>query len=338
MNIACLVKSPRIVRRAGFSRNTAFHYILATAVITAALSPQSALARKCLYISSYHPGYAWSDGVERGLRSVLKDKCEIKQFNMDTKRNKAEESKKKMALEAKNMIENWKPDVVITADDNAAKYVIQAYYKDHALPFVFCGVNWTAAEYGFPYSNVTGMVEVAPIYPLLDKVQSLVPEAKKAIYIGARTLTENKNLARFETALKKKNIALDSALVATTREWLEAYQKAQQYDFIVIGSKSGIDDWDHDKAVEKLQTLSQKLSVTNHDWMMPYTMLGFTKVPEEQGEWAAHAALNILDGLEVSKIAIVPNRKWDIWTNSLLLKSSNIVLPEGLVMKSKQVE
>jgi hypothetical protein len=87
-----------------------------------------------------------------------------------------------------------------------------------------------------------------------------------------------------------------------------------------------------------LKTSSSTLSVTNHDWMMPYTMLGFTKVPEEQGEWAAHAALSILDGVDISQIAIVPNRKWDIWTNQVLLEASNITLPEGLVMKSKQVE
>jgi len=307
-------------------------------VVLASFFPQPVLAKKCLFISSYHPGYAWSDGVERGIRSVLEGKCEIRQFNMDTKRNKQHEYKKKMGLEAKQFIQNWNPDVVITADDNAAKYVIQAYFKDHEIPFVFCGVNWTAAEYGFPYSNVTGIIEVAPIYPLLDKVQDLLPKAKKAIYIGAKTLTENKNLARFDTALEKKNIQLDSALVSTVNEWLSAYSNAQQYDFIIIGSNSGVENWDTEQVVGKIKTHSQKLSVTNHDWMMPYTMLGFTKVPEEQGEWAANAALNILDGIEISQIAIVPNRKWDIWTNLSLLNSSNITLPEGLILKSKQVE
>ena len=312
--------------------------LITVAVLLACLLPQAVLAKKCLFVSSYHKGYAWSDGVERGLRSVLEGKCDIRQFDMDTKRNKQEESKRSKGLEAKQLIEQWQPDIVITADDNAAKYLIQAHYKDHEIPFVFCGINWTAAEYGFPYSNVTGMVEVAPIYPLLDKVQELIPEAKKAIYIGARTLTENKNLARFESALEKKNIHLDSALASTVNEWLRAYKKAQKYDFIIIGSNSGIDNWDHERVIDKIKTKSRKLSVTNHDWMMPYTMLGFTKVPEEQGEWAAHAALNILDGIAVSQIAIVPNRKWDIWTNQWLLEASSITLPEGLIMKSKQVQ
>ncbi len=313
-------------------------YLSALLLIIASGAPPVAMAEKCLFISSYHKGYAWSDGVEYGLRSTLEGKCELRQFDMDTKRNKQTEYMKNKGLEVKNLIDNWGPDIVITADDNAAKYVIQAHFKDHDIPFVFCGVNWTAKEYGFPYSNVTGMVEVAPIYPLLDKVKELVPGAKTAVYIGANTVTEQKNQARFATALSKQGIQLESSLVNTDSDWLSAYDKAQQYGFIVIGSNSGISDWNHQRVIDHIGSIGKVLSVTNHDWMMPYTMLGFTKVPEEQGEWAGQAALSILDGIAVSQIAIVPNRKWDIWTNTALLKASGIKLPEGLVLKSKQVQ
>ena len=30
----------------------------------------------CLFVLSYHKGYGWSDGVEAGLRSKLRDRCE----------------------------------------------------------------------------------------------------------------------------------------------------------------------------------------------------------------------------------------------------------------------
>ena len=306
-------------------------------LLFASYFPLTALADKCLFVSSYHPGYAWSDGVQRGIRSTLEGKCEIMQFNMDTKRNKHPEHMRKTGLEVKQLIDSWKPDIVITADDNAAKYVIQAHFKDHEIPFVFCGINWTADEYGFPYSNVTGMVEVAPIYPLLEKVKDLIPDAKRAIYLGADTVTEKKNLDRFEKALGKYDIHLDSALADTMYDWLNSYSRAQQYDFIIVGSNSGIHDWNSGHVINTIKRGSKKLSVTNHDWMMPYTMLGFTKVPEEQGEWAAQAALSILAGVEISKIAIIPNRKWDIWTNSSLLQAGNILLPEGLILKSKHM-
>jgi hypothetical protein len=100
--------------------------------------------------------------VERGVRSVLEGRCEVKQFDMDTKRYKTTTEIEQKAHEAKILIDTWQPDVVIAADDNAAKYVIMAFYKDHRIPFVFCGINWTVEEYGFPYRNATGMIEVAP--------------------------------------------------------------------------------------------------------------------------------------------------------------------------------
>ena len=100
---------------------------LSALVLASALLPAgaSAAAKKCLFVSSYHQGYAWSDGVERGLRSVLEGECEIRQFDMDTKRRKSMPDKKQAALEAKALIGSWQPDVVIAADDNAAKYLIQ---------------------------------------------------------------------------------------------------------------------------------------------------------------------------------------------------------------------
>jgi hypothetical protein len=302
------------------------------------LASQPVDAGKCLFISSYHQGYAWSDGVERGVRSTLRDKCEIKQFDMDTKRHKNREYAETKALEAKSLIDTWLPDVVITADDNAAKYIIQKYYKNAETPFVFCGVNWTAKEYGFPYSNVTGIIEVAPLTPLLEKVQDLLPRARRALYIGANTTTEKKNFERFEKVTARLSIHMDSVLADTVEQWIKAYKKAQLYDFIIVGSNAGIPEWDESFIIGEITPVSQKLSVTSHEWMMPYSMLGFTKIAEEQGELAAMAALSILDGVDIAKIAIVPNRKWDIWTNSALLDVSGMKLSDGLLRKSKQIQ
>ncbi|MET0009866.1 MAG: ABC transporter substrate binding protein [Candidatus Thiodiazotropha sp. 6PLUC9] len=292
---------------------------------------------KCLYISSYHQGYSWSDGVERGLRESLGDECELKQFDMDTKRHKDEASKQRVAVEAKDLILSWKPDVVITADDNAAKYVIQPFFKDHEIPFVFCGINWNVDAYELPYSNTTGMVEVAPIDVLFNKARSIRIGAERAVYLGANTFTERKNAARFEAMAEKIGLSLDRRLVSTTADWLKAYEEAQDYDFVIIGSKSGINDWNRSKVLEVLHNTTRSLSLTNHDWMMPYTLLGFTKIPEEQGEWAAKAALAILDGVAPTDIPIVSNRKWEIWINHTVLDVSGVKLPQALIRKAKKI-
>ena len=53
---------------------------------------------------------------------------------MDTKRRKGEADKRAAALQAKTIIEEWRPDVVITADDNAARYLIKPHYRDRDTP------------------------------------------------------------------------------------------------------------------------------------------------------------------------------------------------------------
>jgi thiamine monophosphate synthase len=78
----------------------------------------------CVYISSYHKGYEWSDGIEASLREVLDGQCTFVQFDMDKKRHREESEILKKAREVKELIEQSKPDVVITSDDNVAKYVI----------------------------------------------------------------------------------------------------------------------------------------------------------------------------------------------------------------------
>ena len=322
---------------------TALARILAATALVLALGSASRAelsvpVKRCLFVSSYHQGYAWSDGVERGLRSVLEGRCEIKQFDMDTKRHKSPEAIRESALRAKALIESWDPDIVITADDNAAKYLIQPYYKDHPLPFVFCAVNWTAQEYGFPYSNVTGMIEVAPIRASLERAAQVVPALRRVFYIGAKTLTEGKNLARYRDAAAGLGLEIDHALADSTQAWLAAYRKAQDYDLVVLGSNAGIGDWDPARVRAGVLRETRRLSVTNMQWMMPFALLGLTKVPEEQGEWAAKAALGILEGMAPSDIPIVANSRRDVWVNTGILAVSRLALPDDLLNKAKKID
>jgi ABC-type uncharacterized transport system substrate-binding protein len=210
------------------------------------------------------------------------------------------------------------------------------FYKDHRIPFVFCGINWTVEEYGLPYKNATGMVEVAPVGPLFEKAMTILPQHERAFYLGANTSSERKNLEHMQAEAVRRGVQLEARLVDTTAAWVSEFQAAQAYDFVILGSHSGINDWHHETVRESIRG-AQRLSLTNHDWMMPYAMLGFTKVPEEQGEWAAQAALEILAGAVPANMPIVPNRKWDILVNTGLLSPTRIQLPKPLLQKAKKV-
>src|SRR3989344_4725417 len=91
---------------------------------------------------------------------------------MDTKRNPAEEFKKKAGEDAHLAIEVFKPDVLMVSDDNAFKYIIVPFYKDVALPVVFSGLNWDASLYGAPYANTTGMIEISLTNQIIDHLKT----------------------------------------------------------------------------------------------------------------------------------------------------------------------
>ena len=105
--------------------------------------------KTCVYISSYHQGFEWSDRVEQGLRSNLEGQCKIVQFDMDTKRNEAPEEVLSAAQAAFQLIQHIQPDVIVTSDDNAARYLIVPYLLDSGIPVVFAGINWTVEEICF---------------------------------------------------------------------------------------------------------------------------------------------------------------------------------------------
>ncbi len=291
---------------------------------------------KCLYVSSYHQGYVWSDGIEAGLRQGLRGHCEIRQFDMDTKRRKDAGNIQSAAANVLDLIDKWKPDVVITSDDNAAKFVVAPYYRDSELPFVFCGINWTVEEYGFPYENVTGIVEIAPITPMLQQAFEIT-EGRNALYIGAETLSEQKNFQRIFEEAQDLNIAIEYRPTATFQDWIDAYQSANAYDFVVLGNHSGIENWDATEAASQALQLAEKLTVTNHERMMPVATLGYTKMPWEHGEWAAAAARQVLSGTRPNEIPLATSKLWDLWVNEQMLDIIGLRISQKLLRKAKKL-
>jgi ABC-type uncharacterized transport system substrate-binding protein len=278
-----------------------------------------AQAAKCMLVLSYHKGYAWNDGVQRGVESTLKDQCNLRIFYMDTKRHQSREYGERIARQAMQQINDFQPDVLIAADDNASRYLVSKYYRNADLPIVFCAVNWDVSKYGYPYKNVTGMIEVAPIQPVFEVSRKILGKINKVAYIGAKTFTEKKNAHRVVDILKKQGVTTRVHLVSSADEWKEVFIRSQSADLIMLGSNAGISNWGNDDIASFVKTNAKKLIITNHNWMAPYSMYAMTKVPEEQGEWAAEAALAIIKGLSPSKIPIRVNRKWQTYINTPLL-------------------
>jgi len=130
-----------------------FILLLATLHCTAWATGQY-VGHKVMLLNSYHDGYPWTHDITQSVQDTLMGTgIELQIFYMDTKHHRSEDEKKAGALKAKTAIDAFQPDVLISADDDASKYVIAPFYKNTELPVIFCGINWDASSYGFTEEN-----------------------------------------------------------------------------------------------------------------------------------------------------------------------------------------
>ena len=183
--------------------------------------------------------------------------------------------------------------MVIVADDNAAKYVVVPYFKDADLPFVFCGVNWDAAVYGFPCKNVTGMVEVTPIPQILEQLR---PYAKgdRLGMIAPDLATAHKEADNYRSIFGYK---VTDYYAKDFEDWKKGFTELQgKVDMLIIDSDGGLYKDHADEMKAFVETNTKIPTGAAYDFMAPYALLTYGKVAQEQGIWSAKAALKILDG------------------------------------------
>ncbi|MEI6126569.1 MAG: ABC transporter substrate binding protein [Pseudomonadota bacterium] len=292
--------------------------------------------KKVLFVDSYHEGYAWSDTEVAGAKAVLINKADFKVVRMDTKRNPGEEFKKAAAEKVKAEIQIWKPDVVILADDNAAKYVYVPFYKESSIPFVSCGVNWTFAKYGIPSNNATGVQEVSVINPLLDQLKKF---AKGGRY-GFLACNNESDRIESEEIAKRANIVFEAIkLVNTFQEWKAAFLELQgQTDMIFCQNNAGIQDWDALEAIKFVRENTKVPTGSAHDFMAPYVFTCYAKLGEEQGEVAGNMALDILNGKPVKDIPPTVNKKGQVYLNLAIAKKLGIQLSLESIKAAKVIK
>jgi ABC-type uncharacterized transport system substrate-binding protein len=310
--------------------------IFLTALASVAAGGESSPGKKILFINSYHQGYAWSDGEEAGaVQALAGSGVKLDFYRMDMKRRPDDKHFKEEGQKVKALIEAEKPNVVIVSDDHATQVMVE-YYKNAALPWVFCGVNWDSSVYGLPFTNATGMNEVALTQQLLDNLKGYA----KGSRIGF--LTVDSPTERVEGRWYKKQLNVQFAqeqYVKTFAEWKENFVRMQgQVDLLLLGNFAGINDWNEAAAAAWALEHSKVPSGVMYDFMMPYAMLGMTKIPEEQGIWAAKAALAILKGASPGSIPVTENKGAALMINVKIASHAGIVFKPELVKHAQVIK
>lgn len=282
--------------------------------------------KKILWIDSYHEGYAWTAGIERGIRQALAGSgVELRIERMNTKWIVEEKCRKQAALKAKTVVEAFRPDVVIASDDNAAKYLVVPYLKDTDLPVVFCGINWDASPYGFPCRNVTGMLEIEPVVALVRHLRRYA-EGNRLGYLSADTASERKVVRVYNQHFF--NGQMKSYLAKNFNDFKKLFLQAQQeVDMVYIANHSDMPGWDPLQVEEFLLQNVAKPTGSRLAYMERFVTFTVAKVPEEQGTWAARAALRILDGVEPGDIPVASNEQASLTLNLKMAKAAGIQVP-----------
>lgn len=286
--------------------------------------------KKIVWINSYHEGYPWSDGIAEGLHSVLDGSgAELKVISLDTKRNPDADFGKAAGAKAWDEIQAYKPDVVIASDDNAQKYLVVPFLKETQTPVVFNGVNWDASGYGFPTKNITGMIEVELPNQLVEILKGYA-KGERVGYVTIDSETERKIADTYNQRFF--NGQMQTYWVKTQDEFKTAFDTAQQeVDILIVGNNAGSDAWDEAAMTQFMLSNTTIPTGSINDWMAPYAMLTLAKSSQEQGEWSAQAALQILDGTSPSDIAVAENKKGQLIVNLDLADKLGVVFAPSLL-------
>jgi hypothetical protein len=287
--------------------------------------------KKALYVNSYHPGYAWSDGEQEAAVRLLSDAgVEVKVMHLDAKNHSDPEEAQEAAFEVKKTINSFQPDVLIVADDSAFKYVVEEYYRDAELPVVFCGINWDLSIYQAPYRNTTGMIEIALTEQLAAYLKSFAAGSKIGI-LAYDVWDERKNVEYSSHYLPEGFYRQEYA--SNFHEWKEKFLRLQEEtDAIVLAAPEGLDDWDLAQAERFiLENAVVPTGVSGSAEAIPLALVGLVKVPQEQGAYAAYAALKILDGKRPGDVPIVTNKSGHLLLNLKVADKLDVIFTPAML-------
>jgi len=290
---------------------------------------------KIVYINSYHKGHPSSDEIMEGfVKNMPTDSFEVISFYMDTKRNPSKEFIQTKAAQLLDSIVNIKPELLVVSDDNAVKYLLEPNLDKLKMPAIFCGVNWTDKDYKLPRNQVTGIIEILPVSDALKILKQHYPTSQNLLVLNENTTTSRKEEQILDTLFREYNLLATYNLVDNFEQWKTAFKEGnQKYDMIYISTHAAVKEWNKDSAIEFI-TKNIKVPVfTCEDFMMPYAVLGHTKIAEEHGIWAANTAKRVLSGTSPGNIPVTKNKESNKWLNAELAAIIDFI-PDSVFLKN----
>ncbi len=291
----------------------------------------SAAKFKVLIVMSYDDAFPWVIETKEGLESVLAGNCETKYFYMDTKRHP--ETAKQKGKEAFHLYESFEPQGVIASDEDAQSEFVVPYLKDKVkTPVMFCGVNAEAGKYGYPASNVSGILERYHVAESIAFAQQILPSVKTFGYMMKDSTTGTAALEQIKSEMASYSAKFAGDKMPKTLKETKAMtlELKEQCDMLFTPTMQGIEGDNGESLSDKevlpvMAEIFGKPIIGGSGYNIKYGMLcGVIKTGQEQGRTAAKMLLKAMEGEAVSQMPVTRNQQGKRIVNVTVMKKLGI--------------
>ncbi len=303
---------------------------------------------RILVVHSYHQDQQehvveMDKGIAEALSGV---DCQLRSFYMDSKRHTDEQWKRRAGQQAKKILEDYRPEVVLAMDDNAQKYFAKDYAGKPGPPwFVFSGVNKEPEEYGYPAVNVTGVLERPNVLESIDLLLKIQPQVKRILIMADKSATTDPLIAYCKTlSLPVSVVAYEQPL--TIGQWKAALEKYHgQIDAVGLYVLRTITRSATDPTKVPEQELIQMINATYHLPTIGFfdsaaesgVLCGVSVSMREQGLAAGRIAKAILAGKRPAEFQLRPTDQGRIQLNLRTAEFLGIQIPYSTIKRAEVV-
>lgn len=304
-------------------------------------SRPEAAVQKVLVVHSYHPEYEWVAAINRGLQmAILPSDAWVETCYMDTKRRTDKGQMEQAGKEAMELIDEWQPDVVITVDDDAQRYVGSILAGREKPAVVFCGVNAEPEKYGYPASNVTGVLERLHFNESLAFLKSICPNAQRTVVLTDHSSTSFAVIDYIKSLPVGVMDVVDFVTPETFGQWQDAVLRySEEVDAISVYVYHTVK---RDAESEVSMPAREVMAWTAEHCPVPIlgflvfsvddgSLCGVLESAVEQGQLAGEMAVAILHGTRPDELPIVTGTRGQKMLNMKMASKLGIeVSPEIL--------
>ncbi|MGH8477624.1 MAG: ABC transporter substrate-binding protein [Methylococcales bacterium] len=300
---------------------------------------------RVLVLHSYGTDYKWVAEVSQGINRILDGKpYSIRWHYMDTKRHPEDAFKLRAGQAARDVIEQWQPNVILTVADNAQQLVGRNYVNDPRFDIVYSGVFANPSEYGYDRaSNVTGILERWPLDVIRQGITEIFVKGDsnrttpiRVCHIGDASETVSflcRQIADFDWG---QDIRVESIQARTFKDWQREISVIDdRYDLVLFSLyHTLLRDDKKDEAMPPAQVMHwtqanlHKPNIAGWGFTVEEGgMMAIGVSALEQGEEAARAVVQIIDGRRPTEIQPLRSKQFLIYLRRKELVKYRVRVP-----------